>query len=247
MPDPDTVFHRKAELAEKTCCPEERRCPAGQNRWKVQYKYQYPKFEFKVSACYLTVWRVKRFNLENLDYFYLKSFFFFLFTWWLVLKLSTCLLKTFAQKSLQINFIMSRSSLKLGKSRVILGRKPSQSLNLMEECIWQHEHHTSQWVPVPPWNPCSQGQKYKQLSPGDKTFQELNKNKQLCRNPTCPNNRFGIVRCTLYVYVVIKLYNNNAPCCPPLPYWFAAPCKHVTRSPYGENQIDTGLPFLVKV
>lgn len=45
------------------------------------------------------------------------------------------------------------------------------------------------------------------------------------------------------IYIIIL----NAPCCPPLRYWFAAPCKHVTRSPYGGSQIDTGLSFLVKV
>lgn len=36
----------------------------------------------------------------------------------------------------------------------------------------------------------------------------------------------------------------NTPCCPSLLYWIAAPCKHVTRSPYEESQTDTHLPFL---
>lgn len=191
MPDPDTVFHWKAELAEKTCCPEEHRYPVAQNRWKGQCKYEYNTFWVKIlnqSAHHLTVWKVKRFKLQfyhslkpgspkshifikkkkknwhkgselsavsvakqwqhiryctyktkvwlafnflmhslknciygsNLDFF---LYYYFFFTWWFVLKLSTCLLNTFVQKSLQMNFIMSNSSLKLGVSRVILGRK----------------------------------------------------------------------------------------------------------------------------
>lgn len=92
-------------------------------------------------------------------------------TWWFVLRLSTCLLNTFVQKSLQINFITSSSSLKLGVSLVNLHRV---SNNTVRECAIRHLllHmtecgclSTSQWVLVPPWSPCFPAQTHRLLGP----------------------------------------------------------------------------------
>lgn len=66
-------------------------------------------------------------SLINIFELHLILFFIIIFkmelnfqTWWLVLKLSICFLKIVLQKSLQTNFIMSKSSLKVGQSFVNL-------------------------------------------------------------------------------------------------------------------------------
>lgn len=67
-------------------------------------------------------------------------------TWWFVLRLSTCLLNTFVQKSLQINFITSSSSLKLGVSLVNLHRVSNNSEGMCHSA--SSATHDRMWVLV---------------------------------------------------------------------------------------------------
>lgn len=54
-------------------------------------------------------------------------------TWWFVLRLSICFLKTLVQKSLQMNFMMSSSSLKRAVSLVNLKWKSFDTYDYMHD------------------------------------------------------------------------------------------------------------------
>lgn len=75
-------------------------------------------------------------------------FMFHTFTWWFVLRLSTCLLNTFVQKSLQMNFIISNSSLKLGESRVSLERANINRLVRMHHTVFTVAHTECPCIPL---------------------------------------------------------------------------------------------------
>lgn len=133
-PGPDTVFLLTVDSVSETCCPGGRRCPersttpsdtsvdvativsangsqSGQSQAHAAVKSEDNTSE---PACA---------------------------TWWLVRRLSICFLNTHVQKSLQMNFITSSSSLKRAESLVNL-RDTSSHLKL-QTSVPTAAHHWS--------------------------------------------------------------------------------------------------------
>lgn len=159
-PDPDTVFLLTVDSVTETCCPGGRRCPETSTtpsdrfrdnnlrefmrRLSVIYRSSRSQTEYG-HICWLSNNNiclgepseqiqadvaVKSVTVEPASV-----------TWWLVRRLSICFLNTHVQKSLQMNFITSSSSLNRAVSLVSL-RDRSSHLKL-QTSVPTAAHHCS--------------------------------------------------------------------------------------------------------